>query len=661
MRSNVLLFSACILSVFCLPAQAAKKPIPPPAPLDPSELHAELLTHLYVNKIKVDEPVIARVMDPWESHGCKLRQGAILTGHITKAEPVTFKSGFSTLEFSFDTAECDGQASRSFPFTLIAILPASSGADADQLESQSLVRAMVSSQNMVNSYEKALSEKGELAFTLNNYTSISSFHNPRVPTGKVVGYQSLQLDAGIGPDNSSRVYMKDRNLRLERTTSLILVPSPQSAAPVTTFDVREATSSPSQPASAATNTVVAAEPPPPPPAPEPIDETDICSSVCNSGEDSSLSPRTIASNYRLPITNLGFAANANRPVTSFGYGATLTYLDESNLLFTFDPHKLRHRVGVGILNEPVRTVRAVLIDPKTHAIKHVYEWEIYGQGQYLWPAGPGRILVHVNRQLSLLGPTLKPIQTLPLEGTLDWASVSPSGDHFVVGTIHERHTEPLHRLIVEHTGFDPEEDIDVRLYDSDFKLVFSTRQSSTDRPAILSDFGELRLHPVSPHRWQLDEERWDHTTRHLITTTSYCRPSISAQSSGQLFLAGCTDVAGLRWYRMLRPDGHPVLKRNVTAGEIEHSADTSAPTEFAIRVIKTTQPLYPGKAFNKIDLDSEEISVYRARDGHQIFTTRTGDMPLMVQSFALSPTGHNIALLDNQSISFYTVGSSPQP
>ncbi len=660
MRRIAVFFSACL--VLGSTAEAEKKPSAVPQNLiNPSEIHAELLSHLYVNKVKAGDPILARVTDPWEARGCKLRQGAILTGHVIKAETATIKSGFSTMEFSFDSAECNDQGSTTFPFTLVTILPSTSGADTDQLESTSLIQTLVSPQNMVSSYERAMSEKGQLAFALTNVTSVSTFHHPQLPPGQVVGFRSLKLDAGIGPDNASRVYMQDKNLRLERTTGLILIPTPLASVSVAKLGSSELPAVPSgnvAPIKDSPSIVASAAPAPPPPAPapEPLDESDVCSTVCNAVGDTAPIIRAANASYRLPVSSLGFAANMNRAIESFGYDATLTYLDESNLLFTFDAHKLRHRVMIGLQSVPVHTIRAILIDPKTHAIKHAYNWEIYGYGQYLWPAGPGRIIVHVNHQLSLLGPDLHPIYTLPLEGPFAWASVSPSGNHIVVGTIRERHQQQLHQLLQEQTGQEPEEDVSVQLYDGDFKLLLSTIRSTRERPAILSDAGELRLHATAPHRWELDEERWDHTQQHLITSTSYCRPTISAQSSGHLFLTGCSEASGgLRWYRMLRPDGHPVLKKTTPSQEIEQSADTSSPSTFAVRVVKTLTLFYPGKAFNKIDLDSEEISVYRIRDGHPLFKTKTYDAPLIVQSFALSPTGRDIALLDSNAISFYTI------
>jgi hypothetical protein len=254
-----------------------------------------------------------------------------------------------------------------------------------------------------------------------------------------------------------------------------------------------------------------------------------------------------------------------------------------------------------------------------------------------------------------------PIGTLhsfSFNGVFQWASVSPSGDHLVIGTMRERHTAALHQLIVDHTGIEPEEDVEVQLFDRDFNLMLSTTRSSSDRATVLSDSGELRLRALDGHRWQLDEDRWNHTSRHLITTMSYCRPTVSAQNSGYLFLSGCADYSGLRWYRMLRPDGHPVVKTRDPSGEIEQTADTTSSAAFAVRVVKTVKPMYPGKVFNKLDLDSEKISLYRSRDGHQLFSTSTGDMPLIVQSFALSPSGQEITVLDNQSLTFFAVADT---
>ena len=354
----------------------------------------------------------------------------------------------------------------------------------------------------------------------------------------------------------------------------------------------------------------------------------------------------------------GVLGDLNRAIDSFGHDATLTYLDESTLLFTFVPHGLHRRVQVGIRSVPVRTVRGVVINTNSHTIQHVYEWEINGQGQYLWPAGNGRILLHMNRQLLLLGPDLKPIHSFPLDGVFQWASVSPSGDHLVIGTIRERHTEALHRLIVEHTGIEPEEDVEVRLFDRNFSNLFFPRRDPLRIARDLSDSESCAFMQSMGIAGNLRRNAGMAAASSLLTTISYCRPTIFSQKSGYLFSRDALDFSGLRWYRMLRPDGHPVVKTRVPAGEIEQAAGTTASTTFAVRVVKTVKPMFPGKAFNKVDLNSEEISVYRTGDGHQIFRTSTGDMPLMVQSFAMSPTGQQMAVIDGQSLSFFAVADT---
>lgn len=663
----------CLLCGVCSQLVAAKHTDTKPPLLNPSEVHAELLTRLYVSKLRAGDPVLAKVIDPWERGDCKLRYGSILTGHVAGVE-TSSKSGFSSISIGFDTAECNNHPSVALPLTVVTILPSVTGSDSDELESRSLVEALFSPENMITSYERALDNKGALAFALANVTGVSKKINAQLPAGTVVGFSQMQLDAGIGPANISRISQLQKNLRLEQRTNLILLPSPgmggaKTAAPEPDKKTAPPTATTSSPEALPASATATPESVPVVTAPastssagvsnpEPVDETDICSSICNAVGAATAVSSAAATSYRLSIADLGFSINPNRAIDSFGYDATLTYLDKSTLLFTFVPHNLRHRVQVGIRGVPVRTVRALLIDTTSHTIQHAYEWEVYGQGQYLWPAGNGRILLHTNQQLVLLGPDLKPIHSFPFDGVLQWASISPSGDHLVIGIMRERHTAALHQLITDQTRVEPEEDVQVQLFDRDFNLMLSATRSTSDRAAVLSDSGELRLRALNRHRWQLDEERWNHTTRHLITTTSFCRPTVTAQNSNYLFLSGCADYSGLRWYRMLRPDGHPVVKTQSPSGEIEQAADTTSSAAFAVRVVKTVKPMYPGKVFNKLDLDSEKISLYRSQDGRQLFSTTTDDMPLIVQSFALSPSGKEIAVLNGQSLSFFAVADT---
>jgi hypothetical protein len=63
-------------------------------------------------------------------------------------------------------------------------------------------------------------------------------------------------------------------------------------------------------------------------------------------------------------------------------------------------------------------------------------------------------------------------------------------------------------------------------------------------------------------------------------------------------------------------------------------------------------------AFRTSDLASERIAVYRAENGERIFAVAIPSPEPTVQTFVLSPTGDQLAVLQGDEIAFYEIPSA---
>ncbi len=601
-------------------------------------IQTELVGPLDISRLKVGSPVLAKLAVPWSGAGCQLRVGSILGGHVAEIEPRTKQNRVSRLTVLFDSADCGGTPSTPFPTTLVALLAGTLGGDTSLTEGQPLADA-------VGLAVAGGIRSADAASAITDYSPLPTRKLPsQVLPGQVVGLSRIQLSVGSGVKGGSVLSSPNHDLRLEAATHLILMPRPAETAAATVPPPN----------------VPRTSPPPAAPTPDPVDETDLCLSDCSSVPSTGLASLPSAPALTLAIKPLGYSPKENREVTSFGYDASITYLDAHDLLFTFDPHKLRERGG-GFRHEGFRTVRAVIVDPSTQTVKRVLDWRVQGEGRYIWRVGDDRLLVHVGRQLRLFGPDLSPIRAVSLPGSLAWLSAAPSGNHFAVGIYDERHSPEVHQHLLDVTGEDPEEDIDVQLYDGELNLLLSSPRSSSSHAPVLSDLGEIRTRLISHTQWQISEYRWDRTDHKIARTTSSCRPRITTLPSGYLFVIGCDSTPGILWYRMLRPDGHPVLKGHSPSAEIEQASTSVSPDEFALRIVKALRPMSPGQPFRRTDIESQVISVYRTSDGHRLFSTSAAEVPMAEQSFALSPEGNQVALIGDSAIRFYAVSPHTAP
>ncbi len=635
-----------INGVFVPEYKGTPKLQPGETPLTP--LQTELVGPLDISRLHPGSPVFAKLDVAWTGLGCKLSAKSILTGHIAEVDLRTKQNRTSRATVLFDNADCNGAHSVPFPTALVAVLAGTLGGDPDLAQGQPLADAV--GLRVAGGVRSA-----EAASAITDYSPVAIRKLPsQVHPGEVVGLSRIKLSVATGLDGGSVLSSPNHDLRLESTTHLILMPrSPTPAIKASATAVAAPTPTPSS----SPTGVLPNIPSIPPPAP--IDETEVCTAACSNVADLPISASVKAAS--LSTASFGYSPKDKREVTSFSNDASLIYLDAQNLIFTFDPHKLRERGG-GVLRESTRTVRAVLIDPTSQQIKRILDWRVQGEGRYIWRVGNDRLLVHLGHQLRLFGPDLNPIRSVSLpSGPLAWISAAPSGNHFAVGIYEERHSPDVHRQLIDATGEEPEENIDVNVYDGDLKLLLTAPRSAEAYEPILSDQGEIRVHSLGHARWQISEYRWDRTEHTIARANSKCRPRVFTSQSSYLFVVGCETTSGIHWYRMLRPDGHPVLKAVSPSEEIEQAFSSVSSQEFAVRVVKVIRAMMPGQPFRRSDLQREEISVYRASDGHRLFSTDPAEVPMVEQSFALSPSGKQIALIGDSSINFYAVQSSPLP
>jgi hypothetical protein len=623
-------------------------------------LQADLLAVLDVAKLTRGATVLAKARVNWNNPTCHLRAGAIVIGHVIDLEQRSKQNKGSSVTIAFDHAECEGSVTP-FSFTLFAIVAYPKIDEGAPMVSTADVYGrggMIAGHGGVPMPGPTSLGLGSDMLARREETKDQT--PATIESGQVVGLKKVRLRVGTGLDGASIVSSPKDNVRLEGATQLVLMPR-AAVAPAPQMSIADASSGPTSPPA---DTSSPTHPPPSAPDPAPVappiapplevDETDVCTASCSLVPDATALAPARAS-LSLSTTVLGYVPHDRREYAAFDFESTLNFLDGQNLLFTYDPHRLRQRIPNGISSESVRTIRAVVLDPATLKVKRILDWQIQGEGQYLWCAGPGRILVHLGPRLRLLGPNLAVIREIPLEGKLVFVSSSPSGDHIAVGTLHERHTRAMHEQLVETLKTQPEEDVDIQLFDQDLRVQLAVRQSSSLPPPVLSDAGEVRVNSSGLNRWLIREYNWNRTVRTIAKVTSQCRPDLATPLPNAIFLVGCNPSTSQNWYRMIRLDGHPILNSQGSSEDLEQSSSSTDRADFAVRVVRANAAVSRGDTFYKQDLKEQQVSVYRASDGKRLFSTISPGISLAEQSFALSPNGTQLAIISDLNILLYPI------
>ncbi len=551
-------FAAGLLLLLVMPCCRAADPAPTPV----HPVQAELVGPLDILRLKDGGHFAARIVEDWKGTGCHLQIGSLLEGHVLQVVRRSKTEKSSSFQVRFERAKCDGTVMGDLPLTVIALVgpfgaPAPGGASGlseapplADLPGLSIGGGGIAARpGIVNTNSM---RSVEAAADINAYTQVVR-QVRKLPSqilpGAVIDVPRTELHVGTGVGGAS-IVSSSKDARLEARTTLILLPSSSymlhKTRVVADYEGGAATGanpgagSGAAPANAASGGAVSSAEP----APEEADATEVCSGSCN--VLGSLNTRTTATSKAtatLSLAALGYAPHDKQRALTFNHETSLTYLDEHHLLCTFDPHRLRGRSSDGV--EPVRTVRAVLIDTTDLRVKRVMEWKVRGDDTYLWRYGRGGVVVHMDHDLRLYDRDLNLLKSIPVDGPVAWLVSSPSSDHTAVAVSKRRYSLDEFRRIQENAGdVMPEEDLEVRVYDASWNLLSVSIRGSGAPPPVLSDEGELRVTRLHPGRWLIARFGWDKSVHDLAEVRSMCRPLLSTPEHGLTFVTGCMGTSG---------------------------------------------------------------------------------------------------------------------
>jgi hypothetical protein len=632
---KVLCATAFLFSSHCFGADPSSDRIP---------IQAALVKAIEAGRVRVGDPVYARVELAWKNPTCQLREGAVLKGRIVSQIARSKVNKSSEIALLFEKGQCGGLDLKPLPLTIASVLAPDPNSDTSLFGNQQ-------SQPLSEAVGLSLGGGGSPMRSVTTAAANVLLEPPRnkrpqtVMPGQVVGLGDMKLGVGSGPEGSSVLTSEKHNLRLDTGARLVLVSSvtAPSLAPV----ANSADSSTSAPAVNPTVT-------------ENLDlgsETDLCAPpACSLAIGTSETETVSETSVSIPVKLLGFSGSAEREMYTLDHDVAISYLGTNKLLFTFNPHLLVPRSAAEAGLPKLHFVRAVLIDLQTmHAVRTL-DWRVNDAKQYLWPMGRERVLAHVGKELRMYGPDLKVQQRIFLNAPLAFVAVAPSGGYLAVGAIRERHSEDVHRELAEAENREPEEDVEVSVLDANFHVLATVTRSSREVPPVLSDHGEIRIPTIGKNRWRIAEYTWTGQRQVLKEVESTCRPEATSLPANLLFVTGCDRLADGKWYRILRSDGKLVLKGKSPSVEQEHTANGNAGNHlFALGITELAKAIDAAAAFRCSDLKDLHVGVYSAENGKRLVGVNISDPLPTVQTFALSPDGHQLAVLDNNQIAFYIV------
>ncbi len=424
------------------------------------------------------------------------------------------------------------------------------------------------------------------------------------------------------------------------------------------------------------------------------------------GERPSLPPT-----FSIAVEPLGFAAPGPIYLGQRSSLASLDFLDENHLLFTFRVPALLKRNSNFDEGEDSgeRQVRALVLALPSGSIDADELWILHDRERYLWMLGDGHFLLRDGNEIKQGDLTLKLKPVLRFPGTLASISVDPLGKFLVTnsrepvvtqnssgngassasstsgsssqlktrdgpeantkdklsfnsggGQAEENDTQQTPSpQSAEESHAEEAEEMVVRILEraSGKVLLVSRVHSAVQLPINSSGYLEsLRERGLD---WSLNLYYFSGGIKRIGTVQSACLPTLEFVADDELMATVCTEMGTSRLIA-LTTEGKHLWELSAPSGTIwPHLVRARSGLRVARESLAVNHSISASSPFDPEDIKAQRVSVYDSVTGHVVLTATASPILDAGGNVALSASGKRIAVLHAGSIDVWDLDAPP--
>ena len=376
--------------------------------------------------------------------------------------------------------------------------------------------------------------------------------------------------------------------------------------------------------------------------------------------------------FTFPIEPLGFTAPSANYLGSRNSMASLDFLDENRLLFTFRIPGLMHRDQLNNDDNDERQIRAVVLSLPKGTVEAEATWTVHDRVRYLWPLNNGHFLVRDRNNLLEGDGTLTLKPTLDFPGPLLWIELDPE-QHFLVtnsdepaakGSKSGDHPEPCDRLGCRHLrpGLGRRR-ASPRTRDPHSSPRLGRSDAGEPRPNRRSSAHQLRgvsRESAGPRNGvDLELSLFHRRQQDAGQVESTCEPDDEFLSEQEILATTCG------------PSGESSLVAMSTAGKTLW--ETKAPptevwpqlivaangSRLAWETLDTTHAIYAYAPMDAGDVKEQSVTIFDAANGDIAMVSPVSPILDAGGNVAISPSGRRVALLNAGAIQVFDLPAPP--
>ena len=391
----------------------------------------------------------------------------------------------------------------------------------------------------------------------------------------------------------------------------------------------------------------------------------------------------------IPVTPLGFAPPARFYLGDRFSQASLDFLDENNLLFTFRVPGLipREHPLPGQPPQDERHIRALTLSLPTGKVTAEAIWVLHDYSRYLWMRKDGKFLLRDRNTLQIgdaslhLEPFLRfpgPITFIEFDPDQKWL-VADTKEPSATGQSQESPRDDQTASLSPSTAsaamsVDGQQDLDlqksqsppenlVRILSMDTRkvMLFSRVNGSVHLPIDGEGYYDaLRGNGSS---WLINFEHFTGATNPLGWVDSTCNPALQVLRHGVVLASACTDMGARHLTALSRDrDREHAHLWDVTLAPTKVWPQLQSSTDglrMARETLEVTHPVGPYNPLDDEDIRGQTVQVYDLATGKVELTVPASPILDGGGNFALSPSGNRFAVLNAGAIQVYDLPPAP--
>jgi hypothetical protein len=381
--------------------------------------------------------------------------------------------------------------------------------------------------------------------------------------------------------------------------------------------------------------------------------------------------------FVIPAEPLGFSSPSANYLGQRVSMASLDFLDEDRLLFTFRVPGLIHRVAGDNWSGEEREIRAVVLSLPSGTVQAEALWPVHDRARYLWMLKDGHFLVRDRDGLLEGSATLELKPYLHFPGPLLSVSLDPAKQYLVTnsrepaapqqgdeqsqtkGPSDKDPSSASASVTTDGQEEGGQTDMVVRILRRDSgKVMLVSRVRTAVHLPINSD-GYLEGMRGNGAQWVLNLDYFSGGSRILGNVDSACSPAYDFVSQRELLVTACGGGGGDKLVAM-DTEGHRLWEDQTPATSIwplvVNSPDGSRLARETLAVTHSVNAYAP---LDQSDIKGQLVRVFDAVTGRVALAAPASPALDAGGNVAISPSGRRVAVLNAGSIQVFELPAPP--